>query len=381
MTPYAASTPLAARAATSDGYVPLGAFRLLLALLVLLQHAAAQIGTAGIAGVIGPFEPGSIAVYVFFVLSGFIIADAVALTYRDRPFAFLANRAMRIVPSYVVALVVFAVIAAIAFRAGFGPLDTDGPVLRPEDLASPRVFLGNLLAVLPLVPESLLGEPVPLMIPIVWAVRVELLFYGVFFAALLVSRLAGLPLGRVLAALGTIALAAAGLAFDASAGTAAADAPFFVLGVAAHRLLTRDPGPDAATLAAGALAMGALALCLVRLAALDPVVAGTLHLRAHAVEIGLFIGLLTLFANLALVRLPARGVVARADRRFGELTYPLYLNHMAVVSLAAAATVAPTPALFLLAMALAIGFSWLVAAPTEPVIARLRDRIRGRRLD
>lgn len=370
----------AARPAAQAGYVPFGAFRLLLSLLVVLQHAAAQLGTPGIRAAVGPFEPGSTAVFVFFVLSGTIIADAVDHTYRSRPFAFLANRLMRIVPSYAVALAVTLAVAALAFACGLGPIAADGSTLQPGDLVSPRVIAANLAAVLPGVPHGLFGEPVPMLIPIVWAVRIEVLFYVAYFAAVLISTTGGIGLGRVLSVFGAAALVAAVASVETGAGAALANAPFFVLGVAAHRLLARDRTFDGGAVIAGLFAAGALVLSLWRIASLDPVIAGTAQVRVTPVEIGLFIGLITLFANLATVRLEP-GAWVRADRRLGDLTYPLYLNHMAVVSLAAAATVVPSAGGMAVASALAIVASWLIAAPTEPVIARLRDRIRGKRLD
>lgn len=368
-----ARTSLAARA----DYVPLGSFRLLLAMLVLLHHAAAQIGPPAIAEGIGPFEPGSVAVYVFFVLSGYIIADAVQRTYEGRPFAFIANRMLRIVPSYAVALAVFVLAAGAAFALDFGPLAAEGPALTPADLLSPRVLLGNLVAILPGFGHGLPGAPVPLLIPIVWAIRIEILFYGAIFAALLLARVTGVSFGRILASVGAALLAWSALRFEASAVSSLANAPFFVLGVAAHRLLALRDTSAAATALSAAFAVVAFALCVLRIASLDPVIGGTGYFRDHTTEIGLFCGLLALFAGLTLIRIAGRGPPARLDRRLGELTYPLYLNHMVAISFAAAVVATPTLPVFLAAMGFAVAVSWLIAAPTEPVIARWRDRVRG----
>lgn len=368
-----ARTSLAARA----DYAPLGSFRLLLALMVLLHHAAAQIGPPAIADAVGPLEPGSIAVYVFFVLSGSIIAEAIQRTYEGRPFAFIANRMLRIVPSYAVALAAFIAAAGVAFALGLGSLAVEGPALTPADLVAPGVLLGNLVAILPGFAHGLPGAEIPLLIPIVWAIRVEILFYGAIFAALLVARVTGVSLGRILALIGAALLAWCAVRFEAGAASSLANAPFFVLGVAAQRLLAGRDTSTAATGLSTAFAVVAFALCVLRIASLDPVIAGTAHFRDHPTEIALFCGLLALFAGLTRLRISGRGPMARLDRRLGDLTYPLYLNHMAAISVAAVVASTPTVPIFLAAMGFAVAVSWLIAAPTEPVIARWRDRVRG----
>lgn len=83
-------------------YNPFEIFRTLLAFLVLLQHTG-HVGPAVIR--IGSYAAGSIAVLVFFTPSGFGITEVANQFYRGRPWAFLANRAMRIVPQYFVAVI------------------------------------------------------------------------------------------------------------------------------------------------------------------------------------------------------------------------------------------------------------------------------------
>lgn len=372
----ASKAPAPIRAASRPGYVPYGLFRLLLALLVLVQHAAANVAPAWLTDSLVPLDVGSTAVYVFFVLSGAIIADAMDLTYARRPGAFLLNRLLRIVPSYAIALIVFAAVAAVAFRAGLPPLDTSRVELTPEHLVSPAVWAGNLAAAFPFMPQSLFG-PVPIFIPVIWAVRVEMLFYAVMGLALLIAR-AGLPLDRVLAAMGVAALALPMLDHGATADTALAHMPFFVLGVALQRLTSRRGSGRTGVAVAGAFAVAALALCVMRLAMLPEVIGTTGHTRAIGGVIGLFLGLTVLLVGLACLRLPQRGRFAGLDRVCGELTYPLYLNHIVVVVAAAAIFTAPTLAETIAVILISVAVSMLVAAPTEPLIARARRLVRGR---
>jgi peptidoglycan/LPS O-acetylase OafA/YrhL len=90
-------------ATTQSIYRPFGAFRLFLASLVVLQHYLA-LAPHWLARKIEPFELGSLAVYVFFVASGYIISEAAHRFYSSRPIAFLANRFVRILPLAVVAI-------------------------------------------------------------------------------------------------------------------------------------------------------------------------------------------------------------------------------------------------------------------------------------
>ena len=84
-----------------------GSFRLLLATLVMAQHFGADLAPAPLAAALAPYMTGSVAVLVFFALSGFVITEAVDSVYRGRPVPFLTNRLLRIVPHFLLAVVAF----------------------------------------------------------------------------------------------------------------------------------------------------------------------------------------------------------------------------------------------------------------------------------
>ena len=65
-----------------------------------------------------PYEPGSLAVLAFFALSGFVIAEAADVAYRGRPVAFLGNRLLRIVPHFVLAMMISIILQGYFFAAG-----------------------------------------------------------------------------------------------------------------------------------------------------------------------------------------------------------------------------------------------------------------------
>src|SRR5713226_5019935 len=101
----AASSPLSAsvggeaidNAASVDThpYRSLGAFRFLLALLVLVSHAAGFIWDE-----LTWLSLGNVGVLLFFVVSGFVICEALDIFYRDSALKFLLNRALKIFPAY-----------------------------------------------------------------------------------------------------------------------------------------------------------------------------------------------------------------------------------------------------------------------------------------
>jgi peptidoglycan/LPS O-acetylase OafA/YrhL len=71
--------------------------RFVLALMVVVQH-------------IGGLLIGTVAVEAFFAISGFLVTMIATTTYEGRPFAYLANRALRIFPVYWACLAVGAAV-------------------------------------------------------------------------------------------------------------------------------------------------------------------------------------------------------------------------------------------------------------------------------
>lgn len=366
----------ATRTAGGQGHTPFGILRVVLALLVVFQHAVAGFHPGAVVAGERGFEAGSIAVLVFFVLSGHIIDEAADLVYRGRPWAFLLNRLLRILPTYFVGIAAFLIVAAALHGAGYGLMPVEGRPLVPADLWSPRLLLANLGAVLP-IPQSLpwIAEEPRLML-IIWAVRVEMMFYLAFFALLVVAKASGIAVGRVLSVAGVLAIAAALPGLLGGHDTALTNAPFFVLGVA-HRRLRAAAGDRATVGWAGALFAAALALSLWKAAGLG---VGLTLAQARFGEAALFLGLLTVFAGLTGLRIDPTSLATRIDQKAGELTYPIYIDHMTAISALGLMVAGRSTALVGVAIVAGILFSWAIAAVSEPAIARLRDRVRGRRL-
>ena len=349
----------------------LGVFRFLLASLVMVQHAGVLL-PRGISDRLAPLELGGMAVFAFFIVSGFVIAEAAAAFYASRPGAFLANRLLRLVPTYLLALFVSALILKAAFPT-FVPAPNEAPIT-PERFAVATV-LANSLALFPFWRAVQTHAGVPEILEQGWALRVELLFYFAMAISIGLSVLARISLVQVLTAAGTALFLLLSLVGHYADGTALENAPYFILGVAFYYALSRQeewwlPGAFCAT---------ALTFVAAHLAGRAPVFGLISQPRDRWGEL-LIVALLTAsFAILACVsERPTRPwlIAKRIDRAFGDLTYPLYLLHWAV--LIAAKTWLPheSATTTLVAFAAAYLVALGAALAVEQPIARLRSVVR-----
>jgi exopolysaccharide production protein ExoZ len=129
-----------------------------------------------------PFDPGAMAVDIFFVISGFIVAYSTAST-PSRPGRFFTLRVIRIVPLYWAATLVLAALEQMA----------------PSQLASPFSWglLAHSLAFVPPYPLFKLG----------WTLNYQMFFYALFALSLWLSQKWRLPvLGVTLCTLVAIGL-------------------------------------------------------------------------------------------------------------------------------------------------------------------------------
>ena len=65
------------------------------------------------------------------------------------------------------------------------------------------------------------------------------------------------------------------------------------------------------------------------------------------------------------------------DKKAGDLSYPLYLNHHAAILLCARLVPSRNLGVLLLALVVSLGLAWLLNLVTEPVLKTVRDRVRG----
>lgn len=332
-------------------YKPLGVFRTLLALIVIGQHVRV-VGPAWMNQ--GELWIGSAAVLVFFALSGQVITEAAETFYARRPIPFAVNRAIRIVPQFVVALILSAGLHLL-LGPGFFP-----NAFANADFAtmfSPVNLVLNAFSILP-------GfHPHYAFVPYTWAIVIEVIFYSALFLGLFAS----LKLDAKWIRRGLLAFAVALFLFRHLAGGPVIFdyAAFFVYGAACYWSLRDRSWPAIVTAVISYAAC--VFVCLV-IWADDP---------GRLIWTGLVAVLLPVIPALSAVRVSDK--VRRLDRRIGDLSYPIYLQQYAVI-LAVYAFAPRAWWSIALVFVLAILAGWLSDRLLERSIVSLRDKVRGRSL-
>jgi peptidoglycan/LPS O-acetylase OafA/YrhL len=348
-----------------------GSFRLLLAVMVLGQHVH-WLAPRDVGREIESYRTGDIGVLTFFVLSGFVISEAADLFYKGRPFAFLSNRVLRIMPPFLFAfalclLCCYALVSTGTFKM-IG--DTQMPAAAISAMFSPRNLTANVLYLIPGM-NKLFGEPTYFFIPISWALRTEMAFYLTVFAALLASRrrlrLEVVMFVLAFAQTGLYALwQVKGFPHLARYGF------YFGLGVS---LYYATAGRRVAWILAGVffaamlydfsiygVAPGSSRLAMPRVVA------------QYALLIAC-VGVIAVLPHL-------RGSIAarKLDSALGDLSYPFYLNQVAVILTVNSLIEAPSIAVMLAASIIVLLVSVVADMAVEPMLAPLRNRLRGHTL-
>jgi peptidoglycan/LPS O-acetylase OafA/YrhL len=308
----------------------MGLFRLTLAFCVVLSHGL---------NIPIPAAGGDVAVQTFYIVSGFYMGLVLTEKYH-RFSSFFTNRLLRLYPAYFAVAGVTLAHALLRWAAGrssndpgllayethFAPLGWldkiyligTNVVLWGQDVAlflkvSPDGrsldFTTNFAASTPQVEDFLL-------VPQAWSLSIELGFY--LLAPWLVRRSTGVLVGLLIATIaGRVALASAGLAFDPwTYRFFPVEIGSFVLGMLVYRSMrTRRAGPAAAWLALCGLLTATLTL-----SALPGGWAPRVVFYAYVVW------------ALPLAFQATR--TNRFDRYLGELSYPVYLSHLLVISVA-----------------------------------------------
>jgi peptidoglycan/LPS O-acetylase OafA/YrhL len=352
-----------------------GAFRFGLALMVVAGHAL-QLAGDGPLQALRPWGLGNIAVMVFFVLSGFIISEAMDLFYRGRAGFFLANRSLRILPPYFAALgasIVFHIL--IAKNGGLLFFDYDQA---PPGMFGSTNLLSNLLSIIVLYGLGHVGmQPDYLFVRYLWAVRVEIHFYLVFaLIYFLVWRYQKKAMSFRPGAGAPSSIAVGGVIFFILLfGIADVTkhsflnyfqfVPYFLLGVCLYHGLT-----SASRWAFAGLWLG-LFLSVYHFI-------GYVGKSADNAVLGPILLLIMLISLIIpLSRVGGGGFVGTLDRSLGDLSYSLYLNHYVVTIVFLSLLKTRGPAIYIACILASIAFSWGMNLVTEPLTRQIRDRLRG----
>jgi peptidoglycan/LPS O-acetylase OafA/YrhL len=351
------------RRAHDRSHVTLGAFRLFLAFCVFSSHSLFH-------PIPGNFDPGPVGVFLFFIASGFIISDVLDNTYRGRPGSFLLNRATRLYPALWFTLLL-AVICLFALRADELRYLSIKNWSAHDELAA--------VLILPAYPINRWG---PLSNG--WSLTIECSFYVAAAAATLVLKASNNPLrfgGWI--ALACYMIAVLCLRFDFENPILAT--PFFVFGIAIWRQRSADGVWSDRALAALALFLSLFSMGIIRWGELDRdhghnllglFTRDGLELFCSIIPSALFYLCLVL-VFLLISRWTLSAKARRLDAFLGDLTYPLYLTHIIVVS------VVQQPGslwaepffgslLFVICCAVAYGVHVLIERPTASIRSRIR---------
>lgn len=328
-----------------------GSYRALLAILVLVSHTNMWLPLW-----VAPLALGNVGVLLFFVLSGFVIAEACDVFYPGKPQRFLLNRFLRIYPTYWAACGV-----AIAIYAWTPP---------PEFNWNFVLIFANLSIVFAerLPPSDLR------LISVIWAVGIELRFY--VLAALVdyldrfFSQRGKLQPGRLMFLAGVIFLALYVYTWTTGFNRFSVFkfAPFFVLGFIYYRWLRYK---SRISILLGVLTLLATLHSYILYNSVTPE-------TDTASTTLVFVAGLVLFAGLACVPSVYRKM-EQVDKRLGDLTYSIYLVHWPIVYAVDQSDLQGYAA-FSTALAVSIGLSALIVLTVEKPFLHLRDSIRRTRL-
>ncbi len=289
-----------------------GTFRVVLALCVLTSHSSGFLTSF-----VADLSLGNVGVMLFFVVSGAVIFEALDVFYRTSSSHFLINRALKIFPAYWAALVVY-----------YAMLWASGSLEEHGDLWPIAV---NFL----LLPSYLPSGNNLLVIEIVWAVIVEFQFYVFAAAVHALARRSPFP-GLVLYAAGVGALAVYVFIWETHGYQrfygAFGFAPYFVLGGAIYySYARRDKRAMILAALSALLSLHAYIVYISRptiftfdWAALAPWPSGrALSTSLFVVGVGMFVWLVSRRFNAS---------AERIDKRFGDITYAIYLIHPAIIA-------------------------------------------------
>lgn len=345
------------------GYRPFGIFRTTLAMLVIVQH----VGHVGPKADWGSWATGSIAVLMFFTLSGFVMTEAAVKFYRGRPVAFAMNRFLRIAPLYVISLALSIGAILLALRMAPTYLPNDLVPYTGAELFSRGNLACNAIAFMPGPCDN-----AAFFVPYVWALRVEVLFYIVVAAAVFIGQWSVRAAVAVASLVATAMFACAIIGFGPSAFSFV---PYFVFGIALYFVATK---PARTSLVAS---VAAFLLCIWTTVA--TVMPGFLSHKTISFETSVFhVALFSLLTLVMVLLMNAR--VPRfsktIDRKIGDLSYPIYLQQYAILVLASVFLPQSYWTIALVFPA-ALLIAWITDWVAERPLRLVRDAVRGQKLE
>jgi peptidoglycan/LPS O-acetylase OafA/YrhL len=345
-----------------------GGFRLLLAALVMAQHFGADLAPAALAAALAPYASGSVAVLVFFALSGFVITEAIDSVYRDRAGPFLTNRLLRIVPHFLLA-VALAMLAHEFFRFAGGVRLWRSQLSFPDDAFALSNVLLNFLAIAPMGQRFIDYD----FLTITWAIRVEMAFYLMMFGCIAIGR--HLPWSRGFAVMASVLLVLllpfSWLIVHGHGPEMLGFTPYFAFGGALYFATTRSRAGWLTVLVSIPIMLWQFIEGQLRIV---PIQGISLSVTGNLIILIALLGAMSVLAFAPIIR--GRHI----DRVLGDLTYPLYLYHEVVLIVILTLTTEYAYGTLVVGIVLSFATAATLMALVDPAVTRYRDRVRGRAL-
>lgn len=365
---------------TRPVYRLFGSLRFVLALAVVFSHTWGLYFTTPGDHLAQQIGIGNVAVLGFFILSGFIIAEAISVFYPGRPLAFIGNRFMRLAPPFWAALLLS--VAVHFVLAAMGTLKLPDYQTPPDGMFSAANLAVNVTGIFPLLNFNKLLPPQEYyyFVRFAWAVSVEFAFYlSVFVVAYILAW--RFLRARVLVVLSVAGALAVHLQNEYAYKLHAAFAfiPYFTLGLSMYFWQVRKEG---VALAAALLSYGLIFLHFVRYTQgnISPWADWTGALARPSVMIPVILMMLVPPLIFLLARLSGSARARELDSILGDLSYPLYLNHYPVLIVFYSLATVPGLGLQLSAVLLSVLLCWAMKEAVETPLTPLRNRLRGQAL-
>lgn len=315
-----------------------GMFRVLLAIAVVMNHTISWL--QGI---------GAVAVYCFFLLSGFLMTLLMTGVYADRPADFFLNRFLRLYPMYWGALIITLLLWAIIAPP------TEFPRVTSIILQAVYVVSG---------PDRIIGSA--------WAVTNEICCY--LLIGLGVTRTRECAIWTLIAAIAVTAsiyLSSWRTLSDLYFPVAGAFLPFALGGFLAHQVKRMRPVSHLSDLSLLFFGVVGIVVCM---AAESIAYLGGLRVTPTHI---LFVSLLPASAAIiALYRIEVAPRLRSLDDLVGRFSYPIYLLHEPI-GLVAVALLLPR---FAGTLSLTIATSAVFLVLIDNPVNRIRSVVRGRML-
>lgn len=338
--------------AQKSDYKIFGSFRFTLAVMVMLSHSLYFVPKLD---KISALSLGNIGVFLFFVLSGFVITEALETFYKHKVDRFLFNRFMKIFPTYWFALIFTVII-----------------ILYTGELPRDKVTVSNIIGNFFLVGQYLNFSNYS-VISVSWAVVIELLFYvsagTIFFVIEMTNHKKLILILTVVTAISLYVVVHLTEGYNRFYGPSRF-IPFFLLGCSfyyLHSHKNRNKQIFPVVILFGILSVHSF----VQYLSASP----TLNILGATI---LYLVLCILFAYLSNINVKSNFI--SIDKSLGDVTYFLYLIHMGVVSYIDYLHLDKGVYSFLMVQVFSILMAFAFYHYLERPFSGIRDRIRGCRL-